>query len=145
MKTCSKCGEAKSNNQFSRSICKSCNSKRQKEYRNGKGREAIKKSRRKSKLLNSYGITESEWMDRFNARNGRCAVCKNEAKRLCVDHYHIKGYDTMAPQEKKKYWRGLICWRCNYFYLARGMNIEMAESVMTYLQEYENYADRFGK
>jgi len=60
--------------------------------------------RRKDKLRQKYGITQSEYLEMFNGQNGLCAIClKPSSKKLLVDHNHMTGKV-----------RGLLCRPCNF-------------------------------
>lgn len=56
----------------------------------------------------TYGITEAQYKEMFDAQDGRCAICgrKPVRRRLAVDHDHNTGKV-----------RGLLCYTCNHFVL----------------------------
>lgn len=49
-----------------------------------------------------YGITNDEYLTLRKTQNGKCAICDEEAKELCIDHCHTT--DKI---------RGLLCHPCN--------------------------------
>lgn len=96
-------------------------------------------SRKKPKL---YGMrkywpnlteeaAEAEREKLFIKQEGRCGVCyKHEASfkmRLSVDHNHKTGQV-----------RGLLCYHCNKFMVAR-LTLESARRVVKYLEVEESY------
>jgi hypothetical protein len=48
----------------------------------------------------------------------------------------VKGWKKMPPEQRKLYVRGLLCWTCNHYYLARGITVRRSERVTLYFQEY---------
>lgn len=57
--------------------------------------------------------------------------------RLNIDHFHVKNWKKKPPEERKKYVRGLLCYMCNLFYMARGMEIYKASNIIKYLKRFE--------
>lgn len=43
----------------------------------------------------------------------------------------------MPPEQRKLYVRGLVDWYCNHYYLGKGITIERAKNVVTYLEDFE--------
>lgn len=93
--------------------------------------------------LKKYGLSLDEWMAHFVAQGSVCAACKRypQSGRLCVDHEHVRGWKKMPAEERKVYVRGLLCWTCNHYYLARGMSPAIAGNVKEYLERYEARRD----
>jgi hypothetical protein len=91
--------------------------------------------------LKKYGLSEDEWRAILERQGGVCAVCKQEPKRgrLCIDHYHVKGWKKMPPECRKTWVRGLLCFRCNTTFVGRGVSIERSQNVVLYLQAFEAY------
>src|SRR6266704_1297652 len=85
-----------------------------------------RKERRRSKFLESIGLTEAIYQKMFVAQDGRCAICTEQSKgRLRPDHCHKRGIA-----------RGLLCDRCN---LALGLFKDCVESLqraVVYLGRY---------
>jgi hypothetical protein len=55
-----------------------------------------------ARLIASYGLTIQDYRAIHEAQDGRCAVCRNHATRLRIDHRHADGSV-----------RGLLCNECN--------------------------------
>lgn len=74
-----------------------------------------KDKQKNKRLYQTYGITLKDWNRIYKKQNGVCWICQElpKSKILCIDHIHIKGYKKMKPEEKAKYIRGLLCFRCN--------------------------------
>lgn len=89
--------------------------------------------------LKRYGLSENEWRALLERQGGVCAICLKEPSkgRLCIDHEHVKGWKAMPSDQRKLFVRGLLCWFCNHWYLARGITIEKSERVTEYLKRYQ--------
>jgi hypothetical protein len=75
-----------------------------------------KKDQSKDKRLRkTYGITIKEWNKKLKEQGNVCAVCNTipPSGILNTDHLHALGFKKMAPKDKKKYVRGLLCFLCN--------------------------------
>lgn len=92
--------------------------------------------------LRKYGLTEQEWLAQYNKYGGRCHCClklpKNATRNLHVDHEHIKNWDKLLPEERKKFVRGLCCYRCNRFRLLNDTDRRVAKNMLRYLERYES-------
>lgn len=89
--------------------------------------------------LKKYGLTEQEWIALYESQGGICPICEKPLDtRVCVDHYHAKGYKKMSPEKKRFYIRGLVHWVCNHYYLGRGITVQRAYNVANYLERFEN-------
>tara|TARA_R110000868_G_scaffold25579_1_gene99680 strand:- start:32 stop:442 length:411 start_codon:yes stop_codon:yes gene_type:complete len=136
MKKCSNCKETKQLNNFNNSklgkfgvhhYCKVCHS----EYR--KQKYIYNKSKSKyAQIKFKYNITELELNKMFIAQDKKCMICKKQyssASRqggLYIDHCHRTGKV-----------RALLCSNCN---TGLGMfkdNINILESSIAYLKQYE--------
>jgi hypothetical protein len=97
-------------------------------------------TQRDRRLLRTYGITTEHYNELLAKQGGVCAVCGGTAKTraLHVDHEHVKGYKAMLPRDKRRYIRGLLCYQCNCFLLPRGINVERAKAILSYLEAYES-------
>lgn len=89
--------------------------------------------------LKKYGLTNEDWTAMATRQGGVCAVCKQLTKtgRLCIDHFHVKGWKKLPPEKRKLYVRGLLCWRCNTTFVGRGITVERSRCVTTYLEAFE--------
>jgi hypothetical protein len=90
--------------------------------------------------LKKYGLSEQEWTDILHNQGDVCPICKKvpSTGRWVTDHFHVKGFKKMKPEDKKKYVRGVTCWFCNRNYLAKGITIEKAENIVKYLKAHES-------
>ena len=88
--------------------------------------------------LRRYGLSELEWRAIGVRQGWVCCVCRQHPKagRLVIDHEHVKGWRDMPPAQRKRYVRGLLCWFCNHYHLARAMTEQKAYNVYLYLQDY---------
>lgn len=88
--------------------------------------------------LDRYGLSETEWQAICDRQEGRCFICEKEPTtgRLCIDHEHVKGWKKMPPEMRKLFVRGLLCWVCNHYYVGRGISIQKARNVVSYLSRY---------
>ncbi len=68
-------------------------------------------------LWRRFGITPEEHKQWEAEQGGVCAICGDPPggrwDRLHVDHAHVPGYEDMPPEEKRKHFRGLLCFECN--------------------------------
>jgi len=124
VKTCTKCGQSLSEDQFHKRTyksgkiglqpkCKSCSSKERKKYT--KKHETI---RWKLKLSDE----EYEAL----VASGECAnsACRSKDRRLCIDHCH----DSKKP-------RGLLCHNCNTALGLLGDNVQVILGLSQYLAQ----------
>jgi len=90
--------------------------------------------------LKKYGLSLEEWQAILDRQGGVCFVCEQEPTkgRLCIDHFHVKKWKKMPPEQRKLYVRGLLCFRCNTTFVGRGINVRRAQRVADYLQNYES-------
>ena len=111
-KTCSKCHQDKSLEDFTRqkrgrygrmAQCKHCVTEYQREYNKT---DAGKKSASNRKIRYRFGVSDEEWTKMFNEQNGCCKICGRHHtefdRQLSVDHCHKTGKI-----------RGLLCGSCN--------------------------------
>jgi len=146
MKTCNVCGETKplseyyptqfKSKEFPDKIyyhgkCKSCFIKaKQKDYTPEKGRD--------KNLRYNYGITLEEYNILLSNQEGKCATCGTTepggrksgrgggTNVFVVDHCHDTGKV-----------RGLLCHSCNRAMGLLGDNVNIIESMIKYLEQYE--------
>ncbi len=90
--------------------------------------------------LRKYGLTEDEWRALLTRAGGACEVCHTvpTSGGLHIDHHHARLWRKMAPADKKRYVRGLLCWNCNSVWLRRGATPERLRAAADYLERYEN-------
>ena len=89
------------------------------------------------RTLRKYGLTEHDFRMRVIHQGGVCAICGQVPTRWVVDHEHKRGWKRMPAEKRVRYVRGLLCWRCNYFFMAKGITVERAQNVVRYLQEFK--------
>jgi hypothetical protein len=70
-------------------------------YRKRHGEEKLKEIEKWRHVESTYGLSPEDFMERYEAQNGRCFTCGREVP-LCVDHDHKTGQV-----------RGLLCRVCN--------------------------------
>lgn len=98
----------------------------------------MKKKYPTQNTLNKYGLTRPEFNIRLNLQGGTCAICKKipTTGRWYIDHEHVKNWKNMPPEKRKLYVRGILCYFCNRFYMAKAMTKEKAENIIEYLEDY---------
>jgi hypothetical protein len=90
--------------------------------------------------LSKYGLTVDQYIDMFEAQDGKCYICKKDEpshtkKRLSVDHDH-----SCCGQGRgcNKCVRMLLCSQCNMALGAVKDNIKVLKSMIKYLEECGN-------
>ena len=93
--------------------------------------------------LKKYGLSEAEWCLLLADQDGGCGACGKvpSTGRLYIDHEHLRGWSKMKPEERTKYVRGLLCYMCNKFRLARGATVENLLGAAHYLERYQARKD----
>jgi len=88
--------------------------------------------------LNKFGLTRLDFRMQLEAQGGTCAVCKKipTTGRWYIDHEHVKNWKKLPPEKRKLYVRGILCYFCNRFYMAKAMTKEKAQNIIIYLEEY---------
>lgn len=137
-KICTICKELKELSCFSkagrketlRSNCKTCDSKKYKEWKN-KNRSAYLLSSTNSGLKLRYGIGLKEYDQLLKEQNYCCKICKTktpgrkDVKRFAVDHCH-----------KTNKIRGLLCMACNTAIGLLNEDPDIFKSAQEYLKEH---------
>ena len=92
----------------------------------------------KPSTFERYGWTEREWLAMLAGQGWVCPPCGKFPKtgRFVTDHEHVRGWSGLPDQIRKLYVRGLTCWSCNRYLLARGISVEVAQAVANYLARY---------
>lgn len=88
-------------------------------------REYARSKQRETRLARVYGMTEADYVNLFDAQDGKCAICEIAADRLVIDHDHITGNV-----------RALLCDNCN-----RGIGLlkdhpEVVQKAADYLRKF---------
>lgn len=107
---CRKCGYEGDNFTASLAtrICRPCNAKQQREYRQRKDKSYWQEKDRKYSLKKKYGLTPEDAEEFESTLKSRCAICRskgysiNGKRPLAIDHCHDSGMV-----------RGLLCNGCN--------------------------------
>lgn len=113
MKTCTKCGQTKTEDhfrwypkkQYRNAQCKSCENQYHAEWRRkNKNRPSVKRLVKKSNLRR-YGLTLEQYESMLESQGGVCKICGRPElfRMLSVDHNHNTGKV-----------RGLLCTNCNF-------------------------------
>jgi len=97
-----------------------------------------------NKTLNIYGITRYEWLSLLNAQGWRCGCCGKERQLWNIDHEHVKGWKKLSRPERKKFVRGILCWRCNKLVVGSHLTYEESKKITTYLRLYVARKKRMG-
>ena len=91
--------------------------------------------------LKRHGLTPEQWREMLDSQGGQCALCPPghlpPSLILNIDHEHVRGYWDMAPERKRKYHRGLVCYWHNKNFLARGASAELFDRAAAYLRAYD--------
>ncbi len=94
-------------------------------YRKNKDQQI--KKRMEKRIMEKYNLTIDQYNILYDSQNGKCAICeKADNKNLSVDHNHQTGKV-----------RSLLCARCN---LALGNireDLEVAKSLVKYIERYK--------
>jgi hypothetical protein len=91
------------------------------------------------KTLAKYGLKEPDWDRMVSEQGGVCYVCQSlpKTRRLVIDHEHVRGWKKKPPKERSRYVRGLLCNRCNWQFLRRGLTYERSVRITQYLHQYQ--------
>jgi hypothetical protein len=92
----------------------------------------------KPETLAKYGLSSTDWRALLFRFGNCCGICGRLPKsgRLCIDHEHVLGWKGLPPEQRKRYVRGVLCWRCNYYFARKGMTVERAKNLVDYLEEF---------
>lgn len=129
-KTCTKCQENKSIDEFHRvgirgrhSWCKACFNEYHKVHRNPESTD-IKRNRN---YKGRYGLNDVDIKRMLDEQSGCCAICGMKlTKKYCVDHNHITGEI-----------RDILCHRCNL--VIGGLDdVNFRQKVNDYLESHDN-------
>lgn len=97
--------------------------------------------------LNKYGLTEIAWAEILIRQDGACGACHKVPKsnRLVIDHEHVRGWKAMPTSERSPFVRGLLCYMCNHYRLARGATVANLRGAAEYLEDYAIRKTPLGK
>lgn len=87
-----------------------------------------------------YGWDTDAWLEMLDAQGWICPVCERFPRtgKFVTDHEHVPGWVRMPSAQRALYVRGLTCWTCNRYLLARGISVEVARNVAEYLERYND-------
>ena len=97
--------------------------------------------------LDKYGLTSLEWQAMFVAQDGKCPMCKwwlirSDVAYPCTDHEHVAGYETMPPEQRKLYVRGILCGICSQYLGRTGDGLDEGRrshfQIWAYLRAYRD-------
>jgi len=88
--------------------------------------------------LQKYGLTQEDFDALVEKQGGKCPICGKVPKRFVIDHEHTQKWKQLHPEERRKYVRGLLCWTCNYYLLAKGVTRSKLQAAIEYLDRYKN-------
>ena len=88
--------------------------------------------------LEKYGLSRLDFRMHLERQNRTCAICKKipTTGRWYIDHEHVKNWKKLPPEKRKLYVRGILCYFCNRFYMAKAMTKEKAQNIIQYLDDY---------
>jgi len=88
--------------------------------------------------LNKYGLTPETWQVICDRQRGACGACGKVPKtnRLVIDHEHVRGWKAMPTKDRPQYVRGMLCYMCNHYRLARGATAANLRGAANYLDDY---------
>jgi Recombination endonuclease VII len=87
--------------------------------------------------LRKYGLDVDSWSAFGEAQGWRCPCGRVPGTgKFNIDHEHVRGWKAMKPEDRRRYVRGLVCWTCNMFTLAKGATAERLRRLADYLDAY---------
>ena len=103
----------------------------------------------KQATLDKYGLSLEGWKEIWKRQGKKCPICGKEPKtgtgcEFNVDHEHIKSWKKMPPEERRLYVRGIVCYMCNRYYMAKGMTNKKAMGIVNYLNDYDARWENIG-
>lgn len=90
-----------------------------------------------AKTLNRYGLTRHDWLSMLNSQGWKCGCCGKERQLWNIDHRHVKGWKKMSKIQRRRYVRGILCWRCNKLVVGSRLTYEESKRITRYLKLYE--------
>lgn len=94
--------------------------------------------------LKRYGLSLSAWKALVREQGGRCGICRGlpASGVLHIDHEHVSGWADKPARMRARYVRGLACYRCNHFLLGSIPTVDLARSIVTYLEAAQARRDK---
>lgn len=89
--------------------------------------------------MDKYGYDEALYLEKLEKQNYKCPICGKTPStgKFVIDHEHVKNYKKLPPELRRKHVRGILCYFCNRFYMAKAMTTEKAKNVIEYLGRYQ--------
>lgn len=90
--------------------------------------------------LRKYGLSQEMWHTMLDLQDGCCPVCGQPftpERRPCIDHLHVRNFKKMKPEQKVRYFRGLLHAYCNLRLIPKGMTTEKAYNIYVYLNDFD--------
>lgn len=90
--------------------------------------------------LKKYGLSGKEWLAILKSQGYKCPICGGvpSTGRWVIDHKHVRNYKKLPDEKRKSLVRGILCWRCNYYFAGKGMNHQWAVNLTNYFWRFEN-------
>jgi hypothetical protein len=87
--------------------------------------------------LRKYGLDVAAWEALGEYQGWHCPCGRVPGTgRFNIDHEHVRGWKAMRPEDRRQYVRGLVCWTCNMFTLAKGTTSWRLRLLADYLDDY---------
>lgn len=103
-------------------------------------REAVERGVRlpTAPTLAKYGLTLLSWLQTLAEQGWVCPIhgAAPPSGHYVTDHEHVRCWKEMPPEQRALYVRGVCCWTCNRYLLARGVTPETADRIALYLRRY---------
>ena len=96
------------------------------------------------KTLNRYGITRRDWLYLLHIQGWKCGCCRKPRQLWNIDHEHVPRWSRLPPEERRKYVRGILCWRCNKTVVGSRLSAADGKAIYQYLKAYELRKSREG-
>lgn len=87
------------------------------------------------RIYKTYGLEQLHFDALLIQQSGRCGVCNKPLnKSIFIDHEHVRGFKKMAPEMKRRFVRGLLCFTCNRYLVAKN-TLATIDLVAAYLKK----------
>jgi hypothetical protein len=134
MKKCPVCSVEKDESQYWKNqyLCIGC----QKDKQKNSWQSRTPKKRLEQHLKYKYGVSHSEFTERWASQKGCCAICAEELPDLMAYENRRRGYAIDHNHETGKF-RGILCLHCNSL-------LGMARESTSILQKAGEYLEKEG-
>lgn len=94
------------------------------------------------RTLDRYGISSEDWLRIMERQGWKCPICEQRKPLWNIDHEHVPGWAKRPPHERRRYVRGILCSRCNWWVVGGNLR-RSAEAfrIAKYLLDYEQRRD----